>query len=95
MSYHLTVFEPINQLLFINFPSLEHKIFLKDLKSTLPASVALRFRNLGNIKTWCVCLPITSQSWIDSYFEILARISYFVYLLDPDSTDMELTAASC
>ena len=49
MSY-VTVFEPISQLLFINFPSLEHKIFLKDLKSTLPASVALRFRNLGNIK---------------------------------------------
>ena len=34
------------------------------------------------------------QSWIDPYFEILAsRISYLlriVYLLDFDSTDMEL-----
>ena len=48
MSYHLIASEIINQLLYINFPSLEHKIFLKYLKSTLPSSVALSFRNLGN-----------------------------------------------
>ena len=47
MSYHLTAFELINQPLYINFPSLERKIFLKDLKSMLPSSVALRFRNLS------------------------------------------------
>ena len=47
MSYHLIAFELINQLLYINFPSLERKIFLKDLKSTLPSSVALSFRSLG------------------------------------------------
>ena len=41
MSYHLTAFELINQLFYINFPSLECKIFRKDLKSTLPLSVAL------------------------------------------------------
>ena len=37
MSYHLTAFE----LLYMNFPGLERKIFQKDLKSTLPSSVAL------------------------------------------------------
>ena len=47
MSYHLIASELINQPLYINFPSLECKIFLKDLKSTLPSSVALSFRNLG------------------------------------------------
>ena len=39
-SYHLTAFQLINQLLYITFPRLERKIFLKDLKSTLPSSVA-------------------------------------------------------
>ena len=48
MSYHLIAFELINQLLSINFPNLQRKIFPKDLKSTLPLSVALSFRNLGN-----------------------------------------------
>ena len=47
MSYHLTAFELTNQLLYRNFPSLECKIFQKDLKSTLPLSVAFWFRNLG------------------------------------------------
>ena len=41
MSYHLTAFKLTNQLLFINFPSLQHKILQKDLKSTLTSSVAL------------------------------------------------------
>ena len=41
MSYHLIAFELINQLLYINFPSLKRKIFQKDLKSRLPSSVAL------------------------------------------------------
>ena len=41
MSYHLKDFELINQLLYINFPSLERKFFVKDLKSTSPSSVAL------------------------------------------------------
>ena len=41
MSYHLTAFELTNQLLYINFPSLERKIFQKDLKFTLPSSVAV------------------------------------------------------
>ena len=49
MSYHLIASELINQLLYINFPSLELKIFLRDLKSMLSSSVALSFRNLGNI----------------------------------------------
>ena len=40
MSYHLTAFEPTQQL-YINFPSLECKIFQKDLKFMLPSSVAL------------------------------------------------------
>ena len=40
-SYHLTAFELINQPLYMNFLSLEGKIFLKDLKSTLLSSVAL------------------------------------------------------
>ena len=41
MSYHLTAFELINQLLYINFSSLNGTIFQKDLKSTLPSSDAL------------------------------------------------------
>ena len=41
MSYHLTAFELTNQLLYMNFPSLERKIFQKNLKSMLPLSVAL------------------------------------------------------
>ena len=40
-SYHLTAFELINQLPYINFPSFECRFFLKDLKSTLSSSVAL------------------------------------------------------
>ena len=40
-SCHLSAFELMNQLLYINFPSLKRKIFPKDLKSTLPSSVAL------------------------------------------------------
>ena len=42
MSY-LTAFVLTNQLLYMNFPSLESKIFQKDLKSMLPSSVALCF----------------------------------------------------
>ena len=41
MSYHLASFKLLNQPLYVNFPSLERKIFLKDLKSTLPSSVTL------------------------------------------------------
>ena len=41
MPYHLTGFELTNQLLYINFPSLEHKIFHKDQKSVLMSSVTL------------------------------------------------------
>ena len=41
MSCYSTAFELINQLLYINFLSLERKFFLKDIKSTLPPSVAL------------------------------------------------------
>ena len=41
MSYHLATFELINQVLYVNFPSLERKILLKDLTPTLPSSVAL------------------------------------------------------
>ena len=41
ISYHLTTFDLINQLLYNNFQNLERKIFQKDLKSTLPLSVAL------------------------------------------------------
>ena len=40
-SYHLAAFKLINQLLYINFPCFESRIFLKDLKSTLPSYVAL------------------------------------------------------
>ena len=40
-SYHLTAFELMNQLLYINFLSLERNFFLKDLKYTMPLSVAL------------------------------------------------------
>ena len=45
--HHLTAFELTNQLLYMNFPSLERKIFQKDLKSTLLWSFKLWFRNLG------------------------------------------------
>ena len=41
MSYHLTAFELTNQLFYMNFPSLERNVLQKDLKSTLPLSVAL------------------------------------------------------
>ena len=34
MSYHLIAFELTNQLLYMNFPSPERKIFQKNLKST-------------------------------------------------------------
>ena len=49
MSCHLTAFELINQLLFMNFPSLERDIFQKDLKSRLQSSAVLWFRNLGTV----------------------------------------------
>ena len=38
---HLTTFELTNQLLYMNFPSLDRKHIQKDLKSTLPWSVSL------------------------------------------------------
>ena len=41
MSDHLIAFELTNQLLCMDFPSLERKNFKKDLKSTLPSSLAL------------------------------------------------------
>ena len=41
MSHHIAAFEQINQSRYVNFPCLERKIFLKDLKHTLPSSVAL------------------------------------------------------
>ena len=41
MSYYLTAFELTNQLLYLNFPSLERKIFQTDHKSTFPSSVVL------------------------------------------------------
>ena len=50
MSYHLRAFELINQLFYVNFPSLERRFFQKDLKSMLPSSVALWFSNLGTIR---------------------------------------------
>ena len=40
-SYHLIAFELLNPLFYIDFPGFEYRIFLKDLKSTLPWSVAL------------------------------------------------------
>ena len=46
-SYHLIAFEQINPLLYFYFPNFECRIFWKDLKSTLPSSVALGFRNLA------------------------------------------------
>ena len=46
-SYHLIAFEQVNPLLYIYFPSFEYGTFLKDLKSTLPSSVELQFRNLA------------------------------------------------
>ena len=58
-SCHLTAFELTNQLLYINFPSLEREIFLKYMKSTLPSSVALWFRNLG----LCFLANIISVTW--------------------------------
>ena len=38
-SYHVTAFELMNPLLYINFPSFERVIVSKDLKCTLPWSV--------------------------------------------------------
>ena len=32
-------------------------------------------------KLECACLPIKSQSWVDSYFEILTRISYLLRIV--------------
>ena len=40
-SDHLTAFELINQVPYINFPSFECGFLKKDLKSTLSSSVAL------------------------------------------------------
>ena len=40
-SYHLTSFQLTNQLLYMNFPSLECKISQKNLKSPLVSSVGL------------------------------------------------------
>ena len=40
-SYHLIAFELVDPLLYIYFPSFECRIFVKDLKSMLPSSVAL------------------------------------------------------
>ena len=49
-SYNLTVLWTNKSTNCINFSCFEYKIFLKDLKSTLSSSVALWFRNLGNIR---------------------------------------------
>ena len=65
MSYHLTAFDLTNQLLYINSPSLERKIFQKNLKSTLPSSVALRFRNLGNLYRRRLQLVVIQDSVCD------------------------------
>ena len=43
MSYHLLAFELINQPLHINFPSLERKIFLKDLSRRCRRLLRCRF----------------------------------------------------
>ena len=43
-SYHLIAFEQ----LYFYFTNFECRIFWKDLKSTLPSSVTLGFRNLAN-----------------------------------------------
>ena len=40
-SYHLIAFELVNPLLYFYFSSFECIMFWKDLKSTLPSSVAL------------------------------------------------------
>ena len=40
-SYHLIAFKVINPVLYIYFPNFEYRIFLQDLKSMLPSSVAL------------------------------------------------------
>ena len=65
MSYHLTAFELTNQLLYMNSPSLERKIFQKNLTSTLPSSVALRFRNLGNLYRRRLQLVVIQDSVCD------------------------------
>ena len=41
MSYYVTAFELTDQLLYLNSPSLEHKIFQTDHKSMLLSSVVL------------------------------------------------------
>ena len=40
-SYHLMTFELVNPVPYIYFSIFEYRIFLKDLKSTLPSSVEL------------------------------------------------------
>ena len=40
-SFHLITIELVNPLLYIYFLSFEYRIFLKDLKSTLPSSFVL------------------------------------------------------
>ena len=40
-SYHLIAFELVNPLLYTHVSSFEYRMFLKDLKSPLPSSVAL------------------------------------------------------
>ena len=45
----------------MNFPSLERKIFQKDLKSTLPSFIALWFRNLGIKATFHLTISMRDQ----------------------------------
>ena len=71
-SCHLSAFELINQQLYINFPSLERKIFPKDLKSTLPSSVALWFRNLGT-----VCLGTLVLAYVQKAPRLLQVHTYY------------------
>ena len=61
-SYDLIAFEQVNLLLYFYFYSFECRFFLKDLKSTLPSSVALWFRNLANNLSEKHCL-IKKSLW--------------------------------
>ena len=54
MSYHLTAFELTSQLLYMNFPSLECKIFLERSEIYVAVICCVVLRDPGNISP---CLP--------------------------------------
>ena len=70
-------------LYFFIFPSFECKLFLKDLKSTLPLSVALWLRSLANNPGTKLIFPLQLLEFWDTSVDSAYKISRSQNLLLP------------